>query len=651
MKIASIQGRMGVLFTAFFLLVAVSVGATFWGIDTQKKDAVVINLAGRQRMLVQQMTRLALEIEKGGDPSYVASLEEAAAIFEQTLNALRNGGEAPYLPDNTVEVPATRDPQLIAQLDEVHQTWETLHSSLAVIESVPVDEPTFKAAIQNVEILSPDLAGHADTAVRMFENASIQKITRLRWIQIGFFASALVLLGIGGLTTRRGVLEPLKDLGKAADRIGAGDMSTRVLVSGPGEVEVLANTFESMRTQLQTSQERLLAWANTLEERVTQRTSELEALYQVSREISSRLDVQHVLHSVTEKAQELLGGEVAFLCLLDDNGKTLNLQATSGPEEAVIRSSALAYGGLAAQVLRGNRALPCGVDGCMGSCGMVDERFRTSHIAAPLRMGERVIGALCVGSPRAGVFSEDAESLLTRLANSAAIALENARLYAQAERLAVLEERQRIAADMHDGLAQTLSYAQLSVDLASNQIEDGQEETAVETLRGVERGLGQAVGEIRRAIASLQEDFPLHFTLQEQLTELVEEFSKDNDALVEWRSEVKAPLVLDRQEAEQVLRVVGEALLNAKRHAKAEHIEVILDQQWHETLVIIQDDGVGFDPGTSRAEDGRKHFGLSIMQARAARLEGQVEVNSMLGQGTQVTLSWPRAAEKLKMEG
>ena len=651
MKLTSIQGRMGLLFTAFFLLVAISVGATFWGIDAQKKDAVVINLAGRQRMLVQQMTRLALEIENGGDSSYAAALKEAAATFEQTLNALRNGGKAPYLPNSTVEVPPTHDPQLIAQLDQVHQTWETFHSSIVVIESAPIDDPTFEAAIQNVEVLSPDLVGHADTVVRMFETASSQKISRLRWIQIGFFVSALILLAIGGLTTRRGVLDPLKSLGKAADRIGAGDMSTRVLVSGPGEVEVLANTFEAMRTQLQTSQEKLIAWANTLEERVRQRTSELEALYQVSREISSRLEVQHVLHLVTEKARELLDGEVAFLCLLDDDGTTLNLQATSGPKEAVIRSSAAAYGGLAAQVLGGNRALPCGVDGCMGSCGIVGERFRTSHIAAPLRMGERVIGALCVGSPKEGVFSEEAESLLTRLANSAAIALENARLYARAERLAILEERQRIAADMHDGLAQTLSYAQLSVDLASNQIEDGQEDMAIETLRSVERGLGQAVDEIRRAIASLQEDFPLHFTLQEQLAEVVEEFNRDQVALVEWKSEIKAPLVLDRQEAEQVLRVVGEALLNAKRHAKAQHIQMILDQHEGEIRVIIQDNGVGFEPDTRPAEDGRKHFGISIMQARAARLRGQVEVKSAPGQGTQVILSWPQAVEKLEVEG
>jgi two-component system nitrate/nitrite sensor histidine kinase NarX len=305
---------------------------------------------------------------------------------------------------------------------------------------------------------------------------------------------------------------------------------------------------------------------------------------------------------------------------------------------------------VAAQVLGGDHALPCGVDGCLGSCGIVDERFRTSHIAAPLRMGERVIGALCVGSPKEGVFSEDAEDLLTRLANSAAIALENARLYAQAERLAILEERQRIAADMHDGLAQTLSYAQLSVDLASNQIEEGQDGVAVETLRSVERGLKQAVNEIRRAIASLREDFPMQFTLQEQLADLVAEFSKDSGARVTWQSEVKAPLVLDRQDAEQVLRVVGEALSNVRRHAEAEHIQVALDQLTHTTRVIVQDDGVGFNTDAPPDGEGRKHFGISIMQARATRLGGEVAVKSAPGQGTQVTLTWPRAVEKLKVE-
>lgn len=633
---------MGLLFLAFFLLVSVSAGLTFWGIETQKTDALVINLAGRQRMLIQQMTRLAGEIREGEGEHQAIDLKQAANTFDKTLKALQSGGEAPYTAGKVVEVPAARDPAISNHLDQVFDSWETFQGALSVIASTDPQDPGFREAITTVGQLSPELVTQTDAAVQMYEAASSQKINRLRWIQIGFFASAVILLGIGGWVTRNIVLEPLKHLEKAAERMGSGDLTSPVQLNGQGEIRVLAATFESMRGQLRASQEKLLAWTNLLEDRVAQRTSELEALYQVSRDISSRLDVQHVLRSVTDKARELLNGEVAFLCLLDQDGKVLNLHATSGPREAVIRSSALVQSGLANQVLSGERALPCGVEGCMGSCGIVAERFRVSHLAAPLRMGDRVIGALCVGSPENGMFSEDAESLLTKLANSAAIALENARLYDQAERLAILEERQRIAADMHDGLAQTLSFAQVSVDLASNQIHDGQLDRAEETLRGVEKGLDQAVAEIRQAIASLQADFPIHYTLQQQLAELVREVSIEKGISINWESEVLAPLVLPHQDAEQVLRVVREAVLNARRHSQAKEITVRLTQANGYNEASIEDDGVGFNREAPPTNDGRSHFGLNIMQARAERLGGQLEIHSSPGLGTIVKLRWPR---------
>ena len=633
---------MGLLFLAFFLLVAISVGMTFWGIETQKNDAMVVNLAGRQRMLIQQMTRLSLEIETGDDESHLIALEEATHAFDQTLRALRFGGEAPYSTGRSVDVPNTRDPVLLNQLDEVIKTWRDFGSSIDVILATPIEDPDFAAAADMVEALSPHLLSRSDAVVQLYEGAASQKIARLRWIQIGFFASALVLLGIGGWMTRTIMLEPLSQLEAAATRIGSGDLDSPVHINAQGEIKLLADTFESMRAQLQSSQEKLLAWTNTLEERVAQRAGELEALYEVSRDISSRLDTQHVLRSVTDKARELLDGEVALLCLLDENGQVLNLHATSGPREAVIRSSSLVQGGLADQVLNREQALPCGVDGCMGSCGIVAERFRTSHLAAPLRMGDRVIGALCVGSPQNGAFPEEAERLLTKLANSAAIALENARLYNQAERLAVLEDRQRIAAEMHDGLAQSLSFAQVSVDLASNQIEEGHLDLATSTLRSVEKGLDQSVGEVRRAIASLQEDFPLHFTLQQQLANLVAEFSQENGINLNWEARVKSPLALPHQTAEQILRVVREALINAQRHAQANSITVRLELADGGIRIVIEDNGIGFDPATPPVDDGRQHFGLNIMQARAARLGGQLVIDSSPREGTRVILSWPR---------
>ena len=107
--------------------------------------------------------------------------------------------------------------------------------------------------------------------------------------------AAIALLLLGSWSTRHSILKPLKALSHSAERIGAGDLDTAVQVQGLEEVKVLAATLESTRAQLKSTQQELLAWANQLEQRVDQRTRELNALYDVNREISSRLDTQHVL--------------------------------------------------------------------------------------------------------------------------------------------------------------------------------------------------------------------------------------------------------------------------------------------------------------------------------------------------------------------
>jgi two-component system nitrate/nitrite sensor histidine kinase NarX len=217
-------------------------------------------------------------------------------------------------------------------------------------------------------------------------------------------------------------------------------------------------------------------------------------------------------------------------------------------------------------------------------------------------------------------------------------------LYDQAERLATSEERQRIAAEMHDGLAQTLSYTKLAVNQSSLQIEIGQLDAAVQTLDRVNSALDQAIEDTRRAIASLQEQGPLTETLQEQLASLAKEFSRESPA-VEWSSKVQAPVMLPRQESRQVLRVAQEAVVNVRRHAQASRINLCLAKGEGEYMVIVEDDGKGFDPDTPVDGDGRQHFGLNIMQARAARIAGRLDIQSAPGAGTRVSLYWPARSE------
>jgi two-component system, NarL family, nitrate/nitrite sensor histidine kinase NarX len=629
---------MGLLFVTFFLLVAISVGATLWGVEAQKTDALVVNLAGRQRMLIQQMTRLAKEIGPHPDESHIVLLLDSVETFSVTQQALRYGGEAPYLPEKNVHLPPTRDINLQKQLDLVSSLWLDYRSVLDLMYISSSDVMMPDDALGDLDSLSSALAAETDQAVRMFESVATRKLTLIRWVQAGFLVGAFSLLVIGVLITRGSIIEPLKSLGETAKRIGSGDLESPVIVDGPDEVKILASSFEAMRLQMDTSHQQLHAWATTLEERVDQRTQELNALYQVSRDISSRLEINHVLDSVTAKAGELLKAEAAFLCLLDDNGGQLTLHSASGPRGSVVQPRTSVWESVAGQVLTGVNAMPCGVDGCLGVCSIMAKPYQASHLAAPLRVGERVIGALCVGSSQKEAFTDESAVLLARLANSAAVALENARLYAEAERLGILEERQRIAAEMHDGLAQTMSYLHINVDLAREQIKKGQSKLAVNTLSQVQTVMEQSLVEIRRAIEHLQTETHLRFTLQDQLSEIVKEFDSPGTN-VSWQTISITPLVLSHEQSEQLQRIVREAMVNAVRHSNAQHISLRLEEENENIRVVIEDDGCGFDPNKASSNDGQLHFGLKIMRARAKRAGIQLNIYSTIGEGTRVILT------------
>jgi two-component system nitrate/nitrite sensor histidine kinase NarQ len=137
--------------------------------------------------------------------------------------------------------------------------------------------------------------------------------------------------------------------------------------------------------------------------------------------------------------------------------------------------------------------------------------------------------------------------------------------------------------------------------------------------------------------------------LQDALRQVVAEVAEGNEPPVTTLTRLAAPLFLPPAELEQVVRVVREALLNALRHAQAQQITVRLERLEDALEVAVEDDGQGFDPGVA-ATDGDDHFGLSIMQARAARIGGAIVVDTRPGRGTRVVLTWPLNFEHDSLE-
>jgi len=458
-----------------------------------------------------------------------------------------------------------------------------------------------------------------------------------RGIQTVIWVSTLTLLATAAWMMYRSLFKPLRELRSAAKRIGEDKLEEPIQVEGPEEMRALSQAFDEMRLRLHASNQELAQWKNTLEERVAQRTRELETLNEVSREISSRLDVQQVLNSVTDKARTLLGGDIASLCLVDNHQHWLKLQAVSGPKHAIVGDTMPAEGKFSNVVLASEDAMICDVGSCRGGCRMLSDEFRTSHLAAPLRVGERVIGALCVGSPAQNKFASESAEMLTKLASVAAIALENARLFAQAERTATLEERHRVAAEMHDGLGQTLSYLGLMTDQVVDFLSDGKEGAALERLSKTRETIGKATSDVRRAINKLMDDSPVKKDLWTRLHDSADEIASQHDLKLVWLSDSDSTPEPSPQTAEQIYNITREAFVNAARHANAKQINVHVGRNDENYFVTIADDGKGFDT-SQPAPSG--HFGLQIMQARAKHIGGRIEFQSKVGRGTRVTLTW-----------
>jgi signal transduction histidine kinase len=368
-------------------------------------------------------------------------------------------------------------------------------------------------------------------------------------------------------------------------------------------------------------------------------------LHEVSVFLSSTLDAVEISDQITQQSAKLMDCPVTYLFQWDQERQQAVKVSSYGVNEPWSENMRLQMGEspILSQLIAEHQ--PIGVEDAQK-----DPRIPTSWrerfgpgamLALPVWGTGQPLGFLLLVEPhQARRWLSHEVDLLKGFMDRAAVALENAHLHKQLEWAAALEERQRIAAEMHDGLAQTLSYLNLKTDRTAELLENRQLQQVPDELAQIQDALGRATREVRRSIASLQENPRPRRSLQEALAQIIDKVAPDGGAPVAVLSRLEGPLFLPPAELEQVLRVVQEALLNAHRHAQAGQITILLEKKEDLFEIVVEDDGQGFDPsGVGR--DGNKHFGQSIMQARAARIAGEVDVESRPGQGTRVRLTWP----------
>jgi signal transduction histidine kinase len=427
------------------------------------------------------------------------------------------------------------------------------------------------------------------------------------------------------------ILRWINMLVSATKRLSAGDLSARTGLSyGKGELSQLAHAFDEMAESLEQAHQ-------MLEQRVADRTRELSALYDVMAVASASLDLETVLESSLDRVLAVMGSEVGAIHLLDETKGVLRLATWRGvPPDLVAKIESVPVdSGLAGWVIEHGEPLivPNIATGLRPLLALPASSFQ-AYVGAPIRAKGRVLGVLSVVGETGRQFKAEEVTLLASIADEVGVAVENARLYQQAEQLAVMKERERLARELHDSATQSLYSLTLMAEAGQRLARAGEVERAEGYLARLGEIGQQALKEMRLLVYQLR---PLALqreglvgALQQRLDAVEGRVGVEARLLTEGLVELPAPV------EEGLYRIAQEALNNALKHAAATSVTVYIRAEGERVELEVVDDGLGFAPDTVGDRGG---MGLTSMRERAEKLGGSLTVLSAPGEGTRVKVS------------
>ncbi len=605
----SLLTRLGIYMSAIVLLGFMTLIGSFLIGDMTEGEAGSINRAGSLRMQAYRIG-VALNNPKASDHPPLRALVDA---FEQRLND----------PRLTFAIPKKPSDELRTAYNQVHNLWQ--HTM----------RPLLIGDIQSEHYL--DLV---DTFVYEINQLVIlleQDVeTKIAWIRI-LSLSALFLLLIVILYTMRmmhnNVRVPLRDLMAFARRAHQGNLSQKVPIHESDELGELARLLNNMATELTKSY-------TSLEERVSQKT---EALEQTNRALELLYKTTSRLNDVTlspENYQGLLDDIVKFIgfgpgliCLTQEDDQRFTTLASS-------------YGELTQTQ---NFCSNTNCNSCTQKISTQSHSWQTQgenhqSLSVPIQDHDERYGTLVINLPPNTRAKEWQIQLLEAVSGHIGRAISNAYKTSANKRLSLHEERSVIARELHDSLAQSLSYLKIQVTRLNIALKSlDQADNAQEIATDLKTGLNSAYRQLRELLTTFRIK-PDERGFVQTLHDSVEEFNHRTEIDITLDNQLDE-LQLNENEEIHVIQVIREALSNAVRHSAANTIHVALSG--NDTVsVSITDDGCGLINRTPRA----RHYGFAIMKERISSLGGKLDIHSDIGDGTRVSFNFtPKSSNTINL--
>jgi two-component system nitrate/nitrite sensor histidine kinase NarX len=379
----------------------------------------------------------------------------------------------------------------------------------------------------------------------------------------------------------------------------------------------------------------------------------LDILSEIAASLANGNDVESTLERFLAATVDLAGAAGGAVRVLSGDGTELQLIGSVGlPRDVLLREQTVPH--------------DCGTCGRAARdadvCQETELRICMLHtnsdyfghrcrqiVAVPLKHRGRTLGVYNLFMECDREFSPELLALLRAIGELLGLALENERLARDNLRMSLTSERQMLANEVHDSLAQTLVYMNTRVSLLRDAMGEGDAPRSARYLDDLDRELANAQTALRELLTHFRVGMDPRGLLP-ALERLADDFFDRTGIRVEFANRV-VDLDLGVDQEMQVFHIVQEALANIARHAHALRARLSLDRSGGRYEIAIEDDGGGMAPAASEPGTGVRskpgHFGLSIMQERAKRLGGEVTVGPSAWQGTMVRLSFPAARKRI----
>lgn len=582
MRQTSLVIRLSLALAGIVALAALTMVSSYWISDRSDSDAYAINLAGSLRMHTYRLAYLAQR-----DP------QPETAIGQTRQQIAR-------IWDHPIFDQLSQDQQTLAQSYQAAKNhWQTVEPLLIEGNDEPAQlQLVLDEQVRRLEALVSQVQKHAENNAR-----------QLRLVQVVALFAILSLASLVVYWLHRRVQQPLSELTRMAQRVSQGKYDRRLQVRQNDELGILAQTFNQMSGAIARMHQNMEEEINTKTQALQRSNTTLQFLYDTAKTIIEQEPGQLNYQPIINQLIQLVEADDIELCLITDTGNTPYKQLK--PEQSVhdvcvMRNCSDCLSG---ELLENAQ-----------QTDLPDPVFRYSF---PLVREQAHYGVLVCCMGEGCTLELWQQQLLQSVADQLALSLSLQAQEEQGRRLSLAQERTVIARELHDSLAQALSYLKIQVTRLDRALDKDDRDTMTDVSRELREGLGSAYQQLRELLTTfrLKVDGPGFLgALQSSVKQLSAQ--SDLDIQLDYRI---ASLPLTPNEEIHLLQIVREAAQNAIHHSEGRTLVIQLQQDERKQVsVSIEDDGKGMPEDPSKLN----HYGLAIMQERSKNLDGQLSIRN-----------------------